>query len=80
METVYDWISLLVFSGLVVLFLQRSTADEQVDTIWHYAPPSIGCAVCNWLGNNGHDVFAVAVLVASLAYIFLVLKPVLPTR
>ena len=27
MQTVYDWVSLGIFAGLVVLFLQRSTSE-----------------------------------------------------
>ena len=80
METVYDWITLAVFSGLVVLFLQRSTQEELVDTVWHYLPPAIGCAFSNWLGNEGHDIPAILVLAACIAYIIFVLRPTLPTR
>ena len=52
METVYDWITVAIFGGLVVLFLHRSVqpGDPQ-DTILHYLPPAVGCAVANWLGN-----------------------------
>ena len=28
METPYDWITVAIFAGLVVLFMQRSTSDE----------------------------------------------------
>ena len=28
METPYDWITVGIFAGLVVLFMQRSTSDE----------------------------------------------------
>lgn len=28
METAYDWITVGIFAGLVVLFMQRSTSDE----------------------------------------------------
>ena len=78
METVYDWISLVLFSGLAVLFLQRSTQDELVDSMWHYLPPATGCALGNWLGNEGYDLGAITVLIGSIAYIFYVLKPTLP--
>jgi len=27
MDTIYDWLSLAIFAGLIVLFLQRSTSD-----------------------------------------------------
>ena len=80
MQTVFDWLAIAVFSGLVVLFLQRSTSDELVDTIPHYLPPAIGCALSNWLGNEGHTVPALLVLAASIAYIFLVLRPGRPKR
>ncbi|MEN2785579.1 XrtV sorting system accessory protein [Sphingomonas qilianensis] len=79
MQTVFDWLTLAAFAGLVVLFLQRSTQDELQDSIWQYAPPAIGCALSNWLGNNGHAAASIAVLAASIAYVFIVLKP-FPTK
>jgi divalent metal cation (Fe/Co/Zn/Cd) transporter len=75
MQTVYDWISLAVFAGLIVLFLHRSMQDVAPDKIWQYAPPAIGCAVANYLGNEGWGLIAVAILVAAAAYIYYVLKP-----
>lgn len=76
METPYDWITVAIFAGLVVVFLQRSVGDREQDSILSYLPAAVGCAVCNWLGNEGHDAFAVAGLVALLAYIWFVIKPV----
>ena len=53
METVYDWVTVAIFAGLVVLFLQRSSAEtEPRDSIWQYLAAAIGCAVANYLGNN----------------------------
>lgn len=75
METVYDWVTVLIFAGLITLFLQRSSMDDPPDTIWHYMPPAIGCAVANYLGNEGMTVFAIAMIVAVIGYIFVVLKP-----
>lgn len=75
METLFDWLTVLTFCGLAVLYLQRSSMDEPPDKIWHYAPPAIGCALVNYLGNEGFAVVGIAVLVAVFAYIFYVLKP-----
>lgn len=75
METIYDWVTILGFAGLVTLFLQRSSLEEPPDTIWHYLPPAIGAAVCNYFGNEEQHVVAIAVGIASIAYVFLVLKP-----
>ena len=75
METVYDWVTVAVFVGLAVLFLQRSSEEEPRDRIYHYVPPAVGCAVSNYLGNEGYMIPAVAVIVAVMAYIFHFLKP-----
>ncbi len=76
METVYDWITVAIFGGLVVLFLHRSVQDaEPQDTIYHYLPPAIGCAVANYAGNHGQGVLSAAIVVGVLAYIVFVLKP-----
>lgn len=75
METVYDWVTVAVFAGLAVLFLQRSSEEEPRDKIIHYLPPALGCAVSNYLGNEGYMIPAVGLIVATLAYINFVLKP-----
>ena len=89
MSTIYDWLTVAIFAGLVVLFLQRSSGDrEPRDSMWQYLAASIGCAVANYLGNNaikngaaagqpdllGH-VLAVVTLVGTLGYILFALKP-----
>lgn len=75
METIFDWLSVLTFAGLAVLYLQRSVAPAPRDKVWHYLPPAIGCAASNYAGNEGYAVVAALGLVAVLAYIYYVLKP-----
>ena len=83
METVYDWITLTIFAGLIVLFLQRSNGEgEARDSIWQYLGASIGCAVANYLGNEGfktgsvvYHVGAVLAIVGTVAYVFYYLRP-----
>ena len=75
MSTVYDLVTVAIFAGLAVLFLQRSSSPEPKDRIVHYAPPAVGCGVANWLGNSGQDVIAVLVLAAVVIYTLDVLKP-----
>jgi ABC-type Na+ efflux pump permease subunit len=80
METIYDWLTMAVFAGLIVLFLNRSTAREPVDSIWHYIPPSIACACANYFGNKGFPVVAILFLLSIAVYLVLVLKVRLPSR
>jgi hypothetical protein len=75
LETAYDWVTVAIFAGLVVLLLQRSTLDEPPDSLYHYAPPSIGCAIANYVGNEGYDIAAYALIAAIVGYIVFVLKP-----
>lgn len=76
METVYDWITVAIFGGLVVLFLHRSVQPgEPQDTILHYLPPSVGCAVANWFGNRGDSLISFVIVAVVVLYIALVLKP-----
>lgn len=83
METVYDWVTLTIFAGLIVLFLQRSMAEgEAQDSIWQYLGASIGCMIANLLGNtaleDGNTLYHLAAVLAIagvLAYIFYYLKP-----
>jgi uncharacterized membrane protein YeaQ/YmgE (transglycosylase-associated protein family) len=75
-ETLFDWVTVAIFGAMIVLFLHRSTADEAPkDHIIQYLPPSIGCAVANWFGNNHQEQIGAGIVVAVVAYILLVLKP-----
>jgi len=76
LETIYDWLTVALFAGLVVLFLQRSTGeDEPRDSIWQYLGAAVGCALSNYLGNHGYPIPAVLVFAATIAYVYYVLKP-----
>lgn len=76
METPYDFLTVGIFAGLVVLFLQRSVDEPPPgDRLWHYLLAGVGCAIANWLGNEGYTLAAIAALLVTLAFIFYVLKP-----
>jgi hypothetical protein len=77
METVYDWVSLAIFAGLVVLFLQRSTGEraEKDASLLYYLAAGVGCAVANYFGNKGEDVVAILLLAGTVAFILYYLKP-----
>jgi steroid 5-alpha reductase family enzyme len=76
MNTVFDAFTMMIFAGLIVLFLQRSIGETQYkDAMWQYLVAAIGCAVANYLGNNGYRIPAAVLIVATLAFIFYVLRP-----
>jgi hypothetical protein len=74
LETIWDWVTVFGFAGLVTLLLQRSAETEPRDRLWQYAPPALGFAIANYLGNKGEPWFAAAMLVGVAVYIFKVLK------
>jgi hypothetical protein len=82
METAYDWLSLALFAGIIVLFLQRSSMESPPDRMIDYLPPVLGCALANQAGNYGiknenfllHGI-AVVMLAGVVVYVLLVLKP-----
>lgn len=80
METIWDWLTVFIFAGLATLLLQRSSEDQPRDKLWHYAPPSIGCALANYLGNHDQPIIAGVILVGVVIYVFRVLKVRLPGR
>jgi hypothetical protein len=77
METIYDWVSLAIFAGLIVLFLQRSTSDrpEKDVSLLYYLGAGLGCAVADYVGNHGQDIVAILLLAATVAFILYYLKP-----
>ena len=81
METIYDWTTIIVFAGLIVLFLQRSQGVPR-DHLWQYLVAAIGCAATNFLGNEAiknestvYHLAAVALGLSTLAFIWFILKP-----
>ena len=77
METVYDWVTLSIFAGLIVLFLQRSVSDraEKDASLLYYLAAGAGCAAANYFGNEGQHAVAIAILGATMALIIYFLKP-----
>ena len=79
METVYDWVSVFLFAGLIVLFVHRATSasdDEPDQSVILYLIAGIGCAVGNYLGNEGSLPLAVLVLGSTVLYILYYLRPI----
>lgn len=81
MQTVYDWVTVALFAGIVVLFLQRSVGPAR-DSMWHYLVAAVACAVVNQIGNRAIEDsslvwhgLAVAGLVVTLAFIQHFLRP-----
>jgi hypothetical protein len=82
LHTIYDWLTVAVFAGLIVLFLQRSMQDAPSDKLWHYLVASVGCAVTNYFGNQGVELnsmashlIAVATLIATGAFVIHFIRP-----
>ena len=77
MDSIYDWVSLAIFAGLIVLFLQRATSEraEKDVSLLYYLAAGVGCAVANYLGNHGQNLAAIALLAATISFILYFLKP-----
>ena len=75
MQTIYDWVTMALFAGLITLFLHRSSQPEPVDHLWQYLPPMVGLALANYLGNHDQGLIAIGVILLGIGYLHLVLKP-----
>lgn len=72
----FDWLTVAIFAGLIVLFLHRSSQKEPPrDKLWQYLIASSGCALVNYVGNAGQTILACAMAAAVLTFIIKVLKP-----
>ncbi|MGC6401670.1 XrtV sorting system accessory protein [Sphingomonas sp. FW199] len=77
MNTVWDWLTLILFAVLAMLFLQRSVGSPRPgDCAWFYLPPAIGCALANWLGNEGWGLAAGTVLALAALATVLIWRPI----
>jgi hypothetical protein len=73
MNTVSDWVTIIIFAGLVTDFLQQSADENARETpLWQYLVAAAGCALANWLGNSGQAIASVAVIAVTLGFIIYV--------
>ncbi len=63
METIFDFLSVLLFIAAVSMFFVRFRHENP--PLAPYIVISLVCAVGNYLGNNGGGVAAVALLIAA---------------
>jgi hypothetical protein len=78
MNTVFDAISIAIFAGLVVLFLQRTLGEERDfgdDPMWRYLVAAFGCAFANYAGNEISALAGSLAIGITIIFIILVLKP-----
>jgi hypothetical protein len=78
LETFWDWFTVFCFAGLATLLLQRSSEEQPRDKLWQYAPPAIGLAVANYVGNDEIHWLAAVIMVGVAIYVYIVLRPQLP--
>lgn len=80
MNGLFDLLTIGIFAGLIVLFLQRSL-DEQVhenDEMWRYLAAAVCCAVVNYLGDKVSVALGAMGAGVTIAFIFLALRPFAP--
>lgn len=76
MKTVFDWLTIAIFAGLAVVYLQRSAGARPAhDAAWKYLPPAIGCMIANQVGNDGWSLAATSLMMAVLLYVWLIIRP-----
>ena len=76
MKTIFDFVTLALFAGLAILYLQRSAsaAPDPVAT-WKYAIAAIGCAVADYLGDHDQQIASILIFVAVVIFSLAILHP-----
>jgi len=76
MTTVFDWLTVAIFAGLAVIYLQRSVGERPShDAVWKYLPAAAACMVANQVGNAGWLVPATTIMCGAMAYIWFIIRP-----
>jgi hypothetical protein len=74
--TVYDWLTVAIFAGLAVIYLQRSAGERPAhDAVWKYLPPAALCMFANQMGNADQRQAATLLMIGALAYVWFVIRP-----
>jgi hypothetical protein len=75
MNTIYDWVTVALFAALLIMVVRGAAAGMSAARLLQYLGAAIGCALINWLGNNGYHVAAIACGAFVLLYTWVVLRP-----
>jgi hypothetical protein len=76
LKTIFDFLTLALFAGLAILYLQRSASSTPDPTaLWKYALAAIGCAAADYLGNHDQTVASVLVFAATVIFSLVMLRP-----
>ncbi|WP_068072794.1 XrtV sorting system accessory protein [Novosphingobium lentum] len=76
MKSVFDWLTVAIFIGIALIYLQRSVGDRPAhDAVWKYLPAAGGCMLANYVGNSGMPMVATTMMLAVLIYVWLVIRP-----
>lgn len=76
MTTVFDWLTVAIFAGLAVVYLQRSVGERPPhDALWKYLPPAVACMTANQIGNAGWPLPATLLMALTLAYVWFIIRP-----
>lgn len=66
MQTIYDFVSVACFVGLVLVYLLYTSREPK--TLMYFLLSGICFAVANQLGNAGQQIFAVILLSAGVGF------------
>ena len=77
---VFDFLTIGLFAGLIVLFLNRSLDDQvhEKDEMWRYLAAAVCCAIVNYLGNEVSVAVGAVGAFATVAFIVFALRPFAP--
>lgn len=68
MSTIFDFLTVAIFLGIVVLFFHFSKDEDQ--DILAYIWPSVGCAMGNYFGNKDFEFIGALFVLLTLVYTY----------
>jgi hypothetical protein len=70
--TVFDYLTVACFLGLVMAFILWTEHDTR--SLLHLLISAMAFAIADQVGNNGYSLFALALIVAGVGYAVLVVR------
>ena len=72
MVTVYDMVTVTCFACVVVTYFMFTKGGTKV--LAHFMLPAAAFAIANQLGNAGMNVLAIILIVAGIAYTYIIVR------
>lgn len=75
MNTIYDWMAVVIAGGLIALFLEKKRGDRHQEPTYVYILAGAACIIGHYLGNSGRPALGGIAMGAAAVLLVALIRP-----